>query len=330
MVASTIRFISMTCASLAPNVATVIVLMGVISGLCASVNALSSYSLVSWFFVNNRKSALSAMTVGSSVGQAIIPYIASAFIKEYYWNGCVVLLSAMCVFNCLPCGLLLYMSRDYYRKPVVSTTKTPESSLRNIVTDRAFMLYLFTLCLTLLLGSVEIWFVADLAVMKGFGIDAGAVLLSINGILGLVSKIWTTIMFKIFPNTRAGTHMSYAYIFWGISHIAVVISPVYWVMVLSMVLRGCFSGILFACVPSLRLELRGADLFQQTMAISNLVSGISNVLGGTFGGFITDVTGSYNLIFYIAAISCVVCFLSMLIINALLKWRRKTKHYETL
>lgn len=323
--------IAVACASLARDIGTVIALVGVIAGLFVSVNIISSSIVINWTFADNRKFALSILTFGASIGQTVLPYIADAVIEEYSWSGAFLILSAVAYLNCIPCGLIIYYSKQYFKKGDDNKTSDNTASIASYFVDGVFIVYVTTVfCLTTL-GPVEMWFIVDVAVLKGFAIQSGTILLSLNGIFGFLGRIACSIGLKFNSRTRPEIHMCYGYLVFAVAHISTILSPVYWGMFLGMVLRGLSSSLIVAFLPSLQLELRGPENFPQTVAISNLVMGIGDIVGGYIGGLTADVTGSYNLIFYISTGGSLYCAMCMLCIFVILKRRkRRFDQYERL
>lgn len=331
IVASILSGTACACGSLARDIGTVIALVGVISGLFTSVYIIAAYTIVNWTFVGNRKFALGILTFGSTIGQTIYPYIANALIELYSWEGCLLILSAIAFLNGIPCGLVIYYSKPYFQKTSDSHTTSGTNSYRSYLTDSAFMIWILASLLFTLLGPVEQWFIVDVAVLKGFGVQSGATLLSVNGIFGFIGRIYTTIILRFYPNTRPELHTCYAFMLYAASHASVVASPVYWAVFLAMIVRGLSSSIIIAFAPALQLELRGPQQFTRTVAISNMVMGIANIAGGYLGGYSVDATGSYNLIFYIATVGMVFGAISDIIIYAIFEMRKRQKsRYQSL
>ncbi|XP_053392390.1 monocarboxylate transporter 3-like [Mercenaria mercenaria] len=332
MAASVVAGVAMACGSLARDIGTVIALVGVVMGTFTSVNVLSTSIVINWTFTDNRKFALGILTIGATIGQTAMPYIADALIEAYSWNGCLFILSAITYLNCIPCGLIIHYSKRYFQKgSETGGAKGDTTSVVSFLTDSAFMVYIVASFIFITFGPVEQWFVVDVAVLKGFGVQSGATLLSLNGIFGFAGRIISTVILKFYPKTRPELHICYGFLLWAVAHFGVIASPVYWGMFLAMILRGLTTSIVIVFLPSLQLELRGPESFPRTVAISYMIMGVGDVIGGYLGGYSVDVTGSYNLIFYIATVGSVYCGISMLIIFVIFKRRnRRSNQYQQL
>lgn len=327
MAASAIAGVALSCCSLANNIGTVIALVGIVVGLFTSVNVMSSSIVINWTFVNNRKFALSILSLGATIGQTVMPYLTNALIEEYSWRGCLVVLGALSYFTCIPCGLIIHYSKEFFHKGEKSNNRSNDASYMSFLTDSAFIVFIVALFVFILVGPVEQWFVVDVAVLKGFGTQSGATLLSLNGIFGFVGRLIGSFILKKYPNTRPELQMCYGFLLLGIAHCSVVASPVYWGMIIAMVVRGSSASIIVTFLPSLQIELRGADQFPKTIAITYLVMGIGDILGGYIGGYSVDITGSYNLIFYIATAGMICCAMFMVVIFVIFK-RRKSQYHR--
>ncbi|XP_053379321.1 monocarboxylate transporter 13-like [Mercenaria mercenaria] len=331
MAASVAACVAMACGSLARDIGTVIALVGVVTGLFASVHILVSSIVINWTFVNNRQFALGILTLGSTIGQTAMPYITDALMEAYSWSGCLLILSAITFLNSIPCGLIIHYSKRYFQTGEKTHSQGGTTSVMSFFTDSAFMVFIVACFIFVTFGPVELWFIVDVAVLKGFGVQSGATLLSLNGIFGLAGRIMCAVILKFYPKTRSELHMCYGFILWAVAHFGVIASPVYWGMFLSMILRGLSGAVVIVFIPSLQLELRGSENFPTTIAVTNVIMGVGGIIGGYLGGYSFDVTGSYNLIFYIATVGSVYCGISMLIIFLIFKRRNgQSGQYQNL
>lgn len=82
---------------------------------------LSAFIAVSWIFHDNPGFPLTCLTIGSSLGQFIIPLLFELFISNYAWAGAFILASGLAL-QCLPCGFILHTSRGYYATDDVTTS----------------------------------------------------------------------------------------------------------------------------------------------------------------------------------------------------------------
>ena len=322
VLASLIAWLAFFASSFAPNVPTIIALIGVIGGLAMCINYLSAFVSIGWTFRENRKSALALLTMGWTIGQIAYPYIAQYLVEKISWNGTFIILSGF-ILNCIPCGLLLHYSKQFF-----FISKEPPASLRDTVhgciKDYIFVIFVVAYFLFLSLAPIEMWFVADLTILKGFDRSTGSMLLSLLGIFGFVGRVFGILLLQVFKKTEALVHAFYSILIWGVGHFLVGYFDVLWGLVLGVALRGISAGISIAAMPGSQIELRGVDKFPQTLAICNLMGGVAQVIGGVIGGATVDLTGGYDFIFNLAAVVFAVCGLLIAIVWLLLKRQKRS------
>ena len=327
IMASTIAGMAFLAGSFAQNVPTLIVLIGVLGGLSLSINYLAAYVTVGWVFHKNRKTALAVITLGWTFGQILFPYISQFLIDNFRWNGSLIIISGF-LLNCIPCGVLTYSSRDFFLISKPSTTSFRET-LYGCITDYLFVLFLTIVFLYSSFATVETSFIPDMTLLKGFDRSIGAILLSILGICGFIGRIIGAVFLRVFSRIEALGHAPYAILFYGIGHFLVGYYNQLWGITLGVVVRGVFAGLTMAIMPGGQIELRGVERYPQTVAICNLVSGVAQILGGFLGGATVDLTGSYFLIFTLAAIMFFVCSFLLIIVWCLSKRRQKRETFAT-
>ena len=203
----------------------------------------------------------------------------------------------------------------------------PGTSLRETVSDclhdYLFMLFLFASFFFASFASAEMWFIVDVAVVRGYDRSTGAVLLSLLGIFGFLGRIIGALFLKTFKKIEALVHVFYAILLWGVAHFLVGYFKELWGLVFAVVLRGMATGITMAMMPGSQIELRGTERYPQTVAICNMISGVSSILGGLVGGVTVDLTGGYEFIFTLAAVVFLVCGVLMIIVWLLSKRKRR-------
>ena len=96
-------------------------------GLGMSTCYLSGFISVSWIFYEDPGFPLVCLTIGSSMGQFAIPFLYEYFISEYTWSGAFVLVSGLAL-QCVPFGLIIYTSREYFVKDDQTKGEAKDSS----------------------------------------------------------------------------------------------------------------------------------------------------------------------------------------------------------
>ena len=327
MIASCISALAYIVSVFAPNVPTLIVTIGVISGGSMCVNFLSPFITVGWSFQGNRKTVLAILTLGSTIGQMAFPYIAQYLVDTFLWNGSLLILSGF-ILNCIPCGLFLHNCKRYFHKGTPNSTKIVET-LKGCVTDYIFVLYLAIVWLFSGLGPVEMWFIVDLTILKGLDRTFGTTLLSLLGVFGFIGRLSSAILLRIFQRIDAMVHISYGFVVWGIGHYLVQYFDEVWSLVLAVLVRGLSAGLTVGVLPGTMLEMRGIERYPQTVALCNFMGGSAQVIGGLLGGVTVDITGGYEFIFTLSAAAFLFCGI-LTILTWFLKRRQRKVNSENI
>ena len=74
---------------------------------------LGGFIVVSWIFYKDPGFPLVCLTIGSSVGQFVLPALYELLIATYTWSGAFLVVSSIAL-QCLPFGLIIHSARDYY------------------------------------------------------------------------------------------------------------------------------------------------------------------------------------------------------------------------
>ena len=113
---------------------------------------LGSFVTIGWIFHTNPGVPLVFLTVGSSAGQLLLPYLYEMFISQFGWRGAFLIMGALAL-NCLPVGVLIHTSRKFY--PTGSGSEGDKQKITGIFDvslfkDPVIMLYVFN-CLVIIL-----------------------------------------------------------------------------------------------------------------------------------------------------------------------------------
>ena len=325
MIASCIAALAYIVSFFAPNVPTLIATIGVISGGAMGVNYLTPFITVGWSFQGNRKTVLAILTLGSTAGQMVFPYISQSLVENVRWNGSLLILSGF-ILNCIPCGLFMHTCRPFFHKGTSKSTKLLDT-VKGCVTNYQFVLYLVTVWLFSGLAPVEMWFIVDLTILKGLDRTFGTTLLSLLGVFGFIGRLSGAVFLRVFQQVDAMVHLSYGFILWGVGHYLVQYFNQTWSLILAVLVRGLSAGLTIAMLPGTMLEMRGIERYPQTVALGNLMGGSAQIIGGLLGGVTVDITGGYEFIFTLAAVVFLVCGI-LTIMTWFLKRRQKKRDPE--
>jgi MFS family permease len=316
--------------SLATNVPTIIVLVGVMSGAAFGVVYMAPFVVAGDISPNHKTAVIGFVSIGSSLGQFTMSYFMELCIEKYGWNGALLVLGGICL-NAVPCGMLMVISSNSAKSD--KNAKTSASAKRSLFKPALFKEKLFWL---LLLNSVilaftalaESRFIVDLAELKGFERQTGSFLVTMIGVTNLAGGLLGSVC-KFGCKISSSTHMGYWILITAVSHGMVVYIDSYEGLLAAALLNGLCIGNIYAHVAVAMYEIYGTEDYAPSFATWNVMKGVGNFLGGYFGGFINDTTGNYDLLFQVSIILSIFYSISFFGIVLYRKFR-VNKSYEEL
>ncbi|WAR17138.1 MOT6-like protein [Mya arenaria] len=153
LVGSLVTCVGLLASSFAEELWTIILCTGVIAGMGMCTCYLSAFITVSWVFHKDPGVPLVCLTMGSSLGQFVIPYLYEICIEKYAWSGAFILVSGISL-QCIPFGLIMYGAQEYFvtGKKASKRKSVCETSL---LTDVLVWILLVNCLLVALTGTFE-------------------------------------------------------------------------------------------------------------------------------------------------------------------------------
>ena len=299
IVGMTISAASVFISVFSPHIYMVIVFVGFFAGLGMSVTFMSDFIAINRAFKTKKRTAMAIVTLGSTVAQFSFPYITEYLLENYYWNGTFLILSGI-VLNSVPFGLLIHCSEFvlHIEEKTISNRKYISGTH---VLKNAHVIFVLVLMLVVDIGILtQVFFTVDLTELRGYERKMGATLYSLLGLSSFIGRSIATVLLTVLANISATFHYTYGLAVFGIAHFLVIYFKDYWRMLGGVVLQGYSSGVLVATFPGVMIEQCGADIFADVLALSNVLGGVIDIVGGFLGGYIADNTGGYNIIYYVA------------------------------
>ena len=299
----TFSALSVCISAFSVNIYMVIVFVGVLTALGTSITFMCDFIAISWAFKTHKRSALAFLTIASTVGQVTFPYLAEIFLEKYFWNGALLLFSGV-MLHTLPSGLLVHLSKHILEaQNADSPSETKTFNCVSIFKNCNMFFVVFIMLVMDIGASVEYYFTVDLSEMRGFDREVGASFLSILGFSSLFGRVTGTILLATCVNIRATSHYSHSLALFGVAHFVVIYFKQYIGMLVGIIFQGFSTGVTVSVYPGFLIEQFGVDNFPLALASTNVMSGVLDVIVGFFGGFVADVTGGYDVMYYIAAAS---------------------------
>ncbi|KAL4217852.1 hypothetical protein ACF0H5_022591 [Mactra antiquata] len=263
----------------------IILLTGCLAAIGMCLCYLSAFLTVGWIFYSNPGVYLTSLTIGSSLGQFLVPVFYEIFIEKYTWAGAFILLSGISL-QCLPIGLMIYYSRDFFYISDVREIENSKKSLCDvsICKDGVIWILLLNIHLLALTGNVEPWFIVDFMISRGFSRDLGSTLVSVIGIANFIGRLaGTAIRFKC---TKFLTIYHWVYLcpIAAVAHALVINVYDYSSIMTLCLLYGISFGTINAQTPTIMYEAIGLERYPTGIAMVNVMSGFGNILSNLLGG----------------------------------------------
>lgn len=328
IIGAVIGSVCVAVSSLATNVPTIIILVGILSGASFGIVYMGPFVVAGDIFDSYKKAVIGFVSIGSSLGQFTMSYFMELCIEKYDWNGAMLILGGICL-NAVPCGMLMVQAQTQTSKS--SSSKPSASAKQSLFKLELFKSKLFWL---LLLNSVilaftalaESRFIVDLVELKGFERQVGSFFVTMIGVSNLVGGLLGSLS-KVTCKISSATHMGYWILITGLSHGLVVYLDSYYGLLAAALVNGLCIGNLYAHVAVVLYEIYGTEDYAPSFATWNVMKGIGNFLGGIFGGYTQDTTGSYDLLFQVSIVLSIFYSLSFFGIVLYRNYKGKHKGY---
>ncbi|XP_019644913.1 PREDICTED: uncharacterized protein LOC109485688 [Branchiostoma belcheri] len=287
---------------------------GFITGIGFSLMYTPCITTVGRYFKRRLALANGIGISGSGLGAFALPPVFQLLIDEYGWRGSLFIVAGVALQGCVFGALLrpISLRADIQEK---STHVTDEPTSRN--TNRG---PLARLCVALDLSLLKMpYFVVFNIIMMflvvGFGIpfvhlvkharnvglepQQAAFLVSAVGIADCLARIGYGWLFSLglYPLLRGFVVCSLGL---GLCLVFLPFAQTYQTMVICCIFIGVFMGCLSTKTAVFLAEFCGVKRLASAVGISFGVRGFTMLLSPPFAGYLYDVTGNYNVSFYVA------------------------------
>ena len=299
-------------------------LYGLLAGIGFSTHDVITLSTVARWFVKRRGMITGIVKVGTGLGQLMVPLIATAFITGYGWRTSYIILGAVVLVTLVAVAQM--MRRDPQEMGLVPDggSNGPDSAgnvsteqgvpLRAAVLTRQFWTMCvaeFTIFFCLLTMIVHIVpHATDLGLPTG---TAAGVLSTIGG----VSMLGRVVMGA--ANDRIGGKRSLIICFIVLlcGLIWLQLAGESWMLFLFAVIYGFAHGGFFTVVSPTVAELFDTGSHGVLFGLVLFCGTIGGAIGPLLGGFIFDLTGSYQTLFLVLAGMTVLGFVLIILLRPL-------------
>ncbi|XP_056008755.1 monocarboxylate transporter 2-like isoform X2 [Ostrea edulis] len=309
MAGSLLGSLSFLAAAFAENVTTIVLLIGVGGVFLSYVNVRRAF-----YGDSSAAKFLTSITIGAGMGFLVTPYMIEFFLREFGWRGTFMIAGGI-FFHLVLIGVAVKLNLP----PLEDPTESKDFKWRDQVAvfkKRGFSVYMFDVFLFGMFGFAESWFLPDFLVSNNYTKEDAVLLLTVSGVFNLAGRILAVPLSSFFSRPKILYHWSYICLALALSHaLYPFFLQSYPVLIVASGLYGICFGVLFSQGGPIVLQSLPLDLYPIGMATDLTFYGVSSAFGGYIGGFIRDITGGYDGVFYVASISSIICsFASLLLI----------------
>jgi MFS family permease len=300
------------------NIWQLYVYLGVFVGSGMSVLVPLVSTIARWF-VRRRTIMTGVVVSGGGVGGFIVPLVANWLISSYGWRQSYLILGIAFLVIILAAAQFLQrpLQTGYPEHTASLAVQAASSSdeglsLKEAVSTRYLWLMMASFfCFGFALGSIQTHIVPHATDLNISATNGAAILSTINGV-SIIGNIGMGAIGDKFGNKRL-------FIFTLALQAITLGSLVYirelWIFYLFAVLFGLAYGAGLAQQSPLVARVFGINSHGLILGVLSPGQMFGVALGGFLAGYIFDVNGSYQLIFMICAILCIIGLLLTLLIS---------------
>ena len=282
--------------------------LGLLTGIGSS-SMVSMLSSVPKWFTQRRTVMVGIISAGGGIGGLFIPLVASWLIGAYQWRTAYLVLGGFYL------GITLIAAQFLRRSPQQETSslvppaatktlgKPSGPALKAILVSKLFWINnLIFFCFGVSALTVQFHIVNHATDINISPTGAAGLLSVING-ASIVGSVVLGLLGDKFGNK---TLFILAFVAIGMGMISLLFFDTLWQLNIFAVVFGLAFGSGLANSPALVSKIFGVAALGLILGISNLSQTIGGSLGGFLAGYIFDVQNSYQTIFAICAVLCLV------------------------
>ncbi|CAK9300428.1 unnamed protein product [Gordionus sp. m RMFG-2023] len=124
MIGGFLAFLGFFVSSFTNQIWVLMLFMGCLSGLGVAIIYVSSYTIILFYFTNKKELATGIFSCGSGIGALIFGPFVQYLIKQFAWQGSLLILSAI-FLQTLVCGCLIILYDTIFDTNLLYTEPTP-------------------------------------------------------------------------------------------------------------------------------------------------------------------------------------------------------------
>ncbi|XP_006820679.1 monocarboxylate transporter 12-like [Saccoglossus kowalevskii] len=269
----------------------------------------TSLPILSRYFDKRFALATSVAFVGNGLGMFIFSPLTQIFVTKYGLRGAFLILSAINA-NTIVCAIVMrpitVISQDLEKQNTESDNNYLKEfcqrlGFRLLCSNHAFALMMLAVFLGDTSYLISVTMIVPQAVDIGIPAMKASFLVTSLGIASLSTRVvlgW--FVEKVY--IRPAYILPIAMLTMGAAQVTIASITVFPVLIASCILIGVSDGVYFPLLFTSMKELVGATNYSLGNGITLLSVGIAGIVSSQAGGLIYDTTGSFKIVFYLAAI----------------------------
>lgn len=278
---------------------------GVVVGIGLSSIDIIPLSTTARWFVRRRGMMTGIAKVGTGTGQLVIPLVASMLIAAYGWQTSYIIIGAIAMVLLISIGQLLRrdpagmgLLPDGDKESQAESSKPAETGfyLQEALRTRQFWTICLTYLATMFCLLIIMVHIVPHATDIGISSTTAAGILSAIGGISMAGRFVTGIAIDRIGNRLS---MIICFILLILALLWMQLAGELWMLCLFAVAYGFAHGGLFTVISPIVAEYFGLRSHGALFGIVFFSSMVGGAIGPVIAGHIFDITGSYNLAFWI-------------------------------
>ncbi|KAM3921200.1 monocarboxylate transporter 6 isoform 1-T3 [Leptodactylus fuscus] len=310
-------------------------------GLCFSFQA--GITVLGYYFVKRRTLANSLASAGASIGMALWPIASQHLLEAFGWRGSFMIFGGV-LLNCCVCGAMMRPVKALPSAP----TKNGSSSANGVTSGaeemeggkglqrymafdlllrhRPYLIYTIGVSWMVLGFILPLFYLVPYATSNGIDESTAALLLSLIGFINIFARPVSGLVSQQQKFSGKLIYLfSGAVIANGLSNLVCAASASFPSLIIYCVLYSISMSVIGSLVFQVLMDIVGMKRFPGAFGLFTILESITILLGPPLAGFLVDITGQYNLVFYFSSVAVTLSGLFMCSASYILDRREAKK-----
>ncbi|XP_075702844.1 LOW QUALITY PROTEIN: monocarboxylate transporter 6-like [Rhinoderma darwinii] len=350
MVGGLLCGIGMVSSSFSQTIIHLYLSAGLIGGLGLCFCFQAAVTVLGYYFVKRRTLANALASTGASIGMALWPIASQHLLGAMGWRGSFMIFGGV-LLNCCVCGAMMRPVKAPQAAPTKNESLSTANGVNNGIEEMepgkgiqrymAFDLLLrhrryqiFTIGVTwLVLGFIlPLFYLVPYATSSGIEESTAALLLSLIGFINIFARpVSGFVSQQRMFSGKLIYLFSGAVIVNGLSNLVCAASVSFPALIVYCALYGISMSVIGSLVFQVLMDIVGMKRFPGAFGLFTILESVTILMGPPLAGFLVDITGQYNLVFYFSCIAVTSSGLFMFLASYILdknKERLKKKRYN--